>query len=938
MATKTSKKIRITALAKDLGVTPKDIMEKCAVEGVEGVTTPQSTVTVGLAETIKEWFGSGTGSAAAETAEHVNVDAARDRVKKATAKKKRGDSESEAAGETTAVVPEIPPVAGVTMMDAPPPVATAAAPVVPAVVVTPPAAASSTPVPSAIAPAAAPTPKPPPPSAPAPVAPVAKPHVPPPAPARPVVPIKIAPMNVPTRPVRERPAGQLMAQPAKSALSGPKVIRVDRPDNLPAPRPRSPGIGYGGGGGFGAGAGAGVANRGPGGPSGPGGPGGPAKRRPGGDAGRTGRAGEGTAGRRSSTDMDERRSRLSGSTGFFKRHHKGAVDRSRTGGPAHRVVASKPQGPVIIPDPVSVKELSALTGVKAAEIMKKSLLAGNMITINSALEGLTAAELMADFGIEVEIRQQASASVQIEQSFAGRTRLEERTRPAIVTILGHVDHGKTTLLDRIRSTNIAAGEAGGITQSTRAFQVNVTAGGAKRDITFIDTPGHEAFTAMRSRGAKITDVVILVVDAVEGLMPQTVESISHAKAANVAIIIALNKIDRPDFDEKNLQKIYGQLAANGLNPVPWGGDVEVALVSGLKGTGVPELLELIALQADVLELKADWKGHGLGTVLEARMEEGRGPVAQVLVQEGILKRGDFVVVGRGFGRVRDIVSDRGERLQQATPTMPVAISGIDEIPDAGDKFYVVDNLAAAEEAATERRAAERERELAAPKVTLDNIFETMAKSKRKELPLVVKADVQGSLETLKAVLGKIKAEDVTISIKHAAIGGINESDVELASTTGSVIVGFNVTSSPKSRKLAEVRKIDIRLYEIIYQLTDDMDKAVRGLLEPEVKLQVLGHAEVRAVFKITKVGAIAGCYVTDGTVERNAQIRVTRDGIVVEKDRRLEQLKRFKEDAKDVRAGNECGMKINGYDDIHVGDVIECYRTVTVRSLGGGNA
>lgn len=421
-------------------------------------------------------------------------------------------------------------------------------------------------------------------------------------------------------------------------------------------------------------------------------------------------------------------------------------------------------------------------------------------------------------------------------------------------------------------------------------------------------------------------------------MPQTVESISHAKAAGVALIVALNKVDRPDFDEKNLQRIYGQLAAQELNPVPWGGTVEVALVSGLKGTGIPELLELIALQADVLELKADWKGHAQGTVLEARMEEGRGAVAQVIVQEGILNRGDFVVVGRAYGRVRDIVNDRGERVAKAGPTMPVAISGIDEIPDAGDKFYVVETLADAEQAAGERRAAERERELSAPKITLDNIFETMANSKRKELPLIVKADVQGSLETLKVVLGRIKADDVTISIKHSAVGGVNESDVELAATTGSVVVGFNVTSNGKARKLAEIRKIDIRLYEIIYQLTDDMDKAVRGLLEPEVKLQVLGHADVRAVFKITKVGAIAGCYVTDGVVERNAQIRVTRDGIVVEKDRRLEQLKRFKEDVKDVRAGNECGMKINGYDDIREGDVLECYRTVMVRPLGSGNA
>ena len=937
MATKTVKRVRITAVAKELGVTAKDIIDKCALEGVDGVTTPQASVPIGLAETIKDWFGSGQGSAATETAEHVDVAAVKERAKKVTAKRKghgpdTGTPDSHdvatieapapAAIDSVTAAPEAPVSAPVRPVSIAPP----APPIVRVPTIRPPV---HTPVakPTHPSPSAAPTrlavqvppPPPPPPTMSAPPAPA--------VPVQPAVPVKPAAMNVPTRPTRTRPVGEQMAQPAKTSLAGPTVIRVERADNLPAPRPRSAGGMGGPPTGFGSGAGA---TRRPPPPA--------AKRRPGGDAGRTGRAAEGAAGgNRSTTDMDERKTRLAGSSGYFKRHHKGAETR-RPPGHTGRTVVTKPQGPVIIPDPVAVKELSNLTGIKAAEIMKKSLLAGNMITINSALDGMTAAELMAGFGIELEIRQETSASDEIVQRFATRTRTDERPRSPIVTILGHVDHGKTTLLDRIRNSNVAAGEAGGITQSTRAFQVAVNVGGADREITFIDTPGHEAFTAMRSRGAKITDVVVLVVDAVEGIMPQTVESINHAKAANVAIIVALNKIDRPDFEEKGLQRIYGQLAAHELNPVPWGGSVEVALVSGLKGTGVPELLELIALQADVLELKADWKGHAQGTVLEARMEEGRGPVAQLLVQEGILSRGDFVVVGRGFGRVRDIVSDRGERIQKASPAMAIAISGIDALPDAGDKFYVVDSLAAAEEAASERRAAERDRELSAPKVTLENIFEAMANSRRKELPLVVKADVQGSLETLKVVLSKIKADDVTISIKHAAVGGINESDIELAATTGSVVVGFNVTSNGKARKLAEVRKIDIRLYEIIYQITEDMDKAVRGLLEPEVKLQVLGHADVRAVFKITKVGAVAGCYVTDGVIERNAQIRVTRDGIVVEKDRRLEQLKRFKEDAKEVRAGNECGMKINGYDDIREGDVLECYRTVTVRPLGGGNA
>lgn len=969
MATKTLKKVRITQIAKDIGISTKDIIEKCAREGVEGVTTPQATVPLGLAETIREWFGGVSASSAAETSEQVDVGALREKAKKAAPKKRQQDagpsstaastdSEVESAAlKDSAVGVGKESAATVELGDKP---SVSASPTTGTRTVPP-----ATSVPVAAAPAAPPAPFPPkaappkvppatspagsvnPPQAPAaagggppaaggggsaaPTLPrVTAPPPRPPVPPRTIVP---APMNVPTRPVRPRNPGEQLQAPAKTALSGPKLIRVEQADQIAAPRPRSP---------FGSsrppmgrspmgGGGAGIVR--PGGPPGPGGAGGAGTRRPT-DSGRSGRAGAGQRDKFRERDDAEKKRQMEGADGYFKRH---SATRRPTGHAPSRVVA-KPQGPIRVPDPVSVKELSEISGVKVAEIMKRFLLAGNPITINAALDGEQAMEVMMDFGVEVEIDRMKTASEEIVERFADRQRTDERSRPPVVTILGHVDHGKTTLLDRIRSTNVAAGEAGGITQSTRAFQVEVTVGGQKRPITFIDTPGHEAFTAMRARGARVTDIVVLVVDAVDGIMPQTVESINHARAAQVAMIVALNKIDRPEFSEQGLQKIYGQMAANELNPVPWGGSVEVAQVSGLKGTGVDDLLALIALQADVLELKADWGGNAQGSVLEARMEEGRGAVAQLLVQEGTLKRGDFVVVGRAFGRVRDIVDDHGKRTQSADPTTPVAISGIDILPDAGDKFYVVDSLAAAEQAAMERRAHERERELSAPKVTLDNIFETMAKSKRKELPLVVKADVQGSIETLKAVLGKIKADDVTISIKHAAVGGINESDVELAATTGAVVVGFNVTSSGKARQLAEVRKVDLRLYDIIYQLTEDMDKAVRGLLEPEVRLQVLGHAEVRAVFKISKVGAVAGCYVTDGTIERNAQIRVTRDGIVVEKDRRLEQLKRFKDDAKEVRSGNECGMKINGYDDIREGDILECYRTTMVRPLGGGNA
>ena len=628
------------------------------------------------------------------------------------------------------------------------------------------------------------------------------------------------------------------------------------------------------------------------------------------------------------TDIAERENRLNRAGGFF-RSHKRTPDKRGMGG-AQQKSAGPAQGPVKIAEPIHIKELSAATGVKAGDILKKLFLQGTVATINSVITADQALETMLEFGVELEIEEAKSAAEIIEAGFKERTRTDERPRSPVVTIMGHVDHGKTSLLDRIRNTNVAAGEAGGITQATRAFQTPVKAGDRERVVTFIDTPGHEAFTSMRSRGAKVTDVVVLVVAADDGVMPQTIESINHAKAANVPIVVALNKIDRAEATENNIQRIYGQLAAHGLNPVPWGGTTEVVKTSAVKDIGIQELLDVLDYQADLLGLKADFKGIAQGTVLEAQVEEGRGPVARLIVQEGLLKRGDFVVIGRAFGRVRDIVNDRGQRIDEAGPSTPVAISGIDLLPDAGDSFFCTKSVKEAEEAAIERRRIERERELAAPKITLDNIFEHMGKAQVKELSLVVKADVQGSAEALRSELGKIKTDEVGVSVKHCAVGGINESDVALASATGAIIVGFNVTSSGKARSLAEQKNVEIRLYEVIYDLVDDVTKATSGLLAPEVKLEVLGHAEVRQVFKITKIGMIAGCYVTDGVIERNAQIRVTRGGIVVEKDRRLEQLKRFKDDAKEVRAGNECGMKIVGYDDIKEGDVLECYRTTTV--------
>ena len=947
-------KVRISQLAKDLGVDWKDIKSKCESEGIDQAKTASSTVSIGLAETIREWF-SGAGGTAVETAPKVEARAKTGAEDGAEAPKKPARRTAKKAADAAAEVVDAPaapaaePAPAVERVEpvveaAPAPVVVAPAPVVAevpeldlaprlptediSVVTSPESVAPHTVVDAPVSPAV-----------------LGKAHkstrlveaVAPPAPA--AAPVRPAPslitkppvrhtiqpaaapptMNVPKRPEVVRAIGQALT-PTKSALSGPKVIRVEQPEVLPTPRPRTfGGPGAPGGPRFG---GAGAGTRG--------------GHRPNTPSSRTGRAGEGRGrdfgsarpGDAGATDMNERERRLATSAGWMKSRRKGPG-----GGPGGGGARFEPGAPseVHVTEPISIKELSEKSGVKASEILKKLMLSGKVATINSTIETEMAIEIMMEHDIELKVEEAKSAAEIIEERFSARTRVDERSRPPVVTILGHVDHGKTSLLDRIRNTNVASGEAGGITQATSAFQVPVKAGEKERVVTFIDTPGHEAFTQMRARGARVTDIAVLVVAADDGVMPQTVESINHAKAAGVPIVVALNKIDKPEATDKNIQRIFGQLAEHGLNPVEWGGETEVLRVSATKGTGIQELLEMLDYVADLRDLKADAKGLAQGSCLEAQMEEGRGTVARIIVQEGQLKKGDFIVVGRAFGRVRDIVNDRGQRIETAGPSTPVAISGPDVLPDAGDKFYCVKSLKEAEEAALERRRIERERELAAPKITLDNIFEHMGKGGVKELPLVVKGDVQGSVETLKVVLGKIRTDEVAVSVKHCAVGGINESDVALAEATKAIIVGFNVTSNAKARALAEAKGIEMRLYEVIYDLTDDVAKAASGLLEPELKLEVLGHAEVREVFKISKVGAIAGCYVTDGVVERNAQIRVTRDGIVIEKDRRLEQLKRFKDDAKEVRAGNECGMKIDGYDDIKVGDVLECYKTIKVQ-------
>ncbi len=972
-----AKQKRISDIARELGVTSKAIIEKCIAEEVpaEVVKGHASVVPAGLEASIREWFAdSGGAGTAVERAEHPDVSKLRaSPTRRRTTKKSSATSgdESASTGESetgTAVaepgVPEstlttgAPPTPSIPVVVSPhvetghstvapasrtvrPSIPATAAPEAPAPITT---AAAST---GTAAPVAPPAPNGPathvaphtgagslhttPGSSPG-TEPPAQGGSRPGAPVRPAPrgPVRPAPVNVPSRPTVVKPVGQVLTEKAKVTLSGPRVVRIEAPDPVSAPSPR----------------------RGPGGPGGPRPPGGRGVvGGPGSDRADDNRrnkrrtAGGDAAGARrriapsgvedlplgtgfSEADLLEREERLARAAGILKQRRREAKAREQATGRGGDLSAA---GKVPITAPFTIKDLSAATGVKASDIVKRLFLQGVMATINSGIDPAKAAEIMMDFDVELDVREAQTAEQKVSSVFETRAKLDERPRAPIVTIMGHVDHGKTSLLDAIRKTNVASGEAGGITQKTSAFKVEIEVGPARKSVVFIDTPGHEAFTEMRARGANLTDVVVLVVGAPEGVMPQTIESINHARAAKVPIVVALNKIDSPQATDNQIQKIYGQLAEQGLNPVEWGGQTEVIKTSAVKGTGIKELLEILDLQAQILDLKADFKGSARGRVVEAGRDEGRGPVATVLVQDGELNVGDFIVVGRAHGRVRDITDDQGRRIKTAGPATPLQISGIDEVPDAGDAFFVTDSLRKAQEAAEQRGQRDREASLHQPKVTLDSIFSQMKDANVKEILIVLKADVQGSVDVIAHQVEKLSTNEVKVRVLHSAVGGIQESDVLLADASKAVIVGFNVIPAGKARTLADQKGVEIRTYQVIYDIVDDVKKAASGLLAPEIRQEVLGHAEVRKVFKVTGVGSVAGCYITDGLVQRDAFIRVTRQGIVIENDRVLEQLKRFKDDAKDVKAGMECGMKIVGYDDIKEGDILECYKKVEVK-------
>lgn len=566
---------------------------------------------------------------------------------------------------------------------------------------------------------------------------------------------------------------------------------------------------------------------------------------------------------------------------------------------------------------LTVAELAKKLHREPSEIIKKLFLLGVMATINQELDKDAIELICTDYGVEVEEEIQIDTT-DLEVYFADEEGVELVERPSVVTIMGHVDHGKTTLLDSIRNTKVTAGEAGGITQHIGAYQIEENG----KKITFLDTPGHAAFTTMRARGAKITDITILVVAADDGVMPQTIEAINHAKAAEVPIIVAVNKMDKPTA---NPDRVMQELTEHGLVPEAWGGDTIFVPLSALTGEGIDSLLEMILLVGEVEEYKANPDRNAVGTVIEAQLDKGKGSVATLLVQNGTLHIGDPIVVGNTFGRVRAMVNDLGRRVKTAGPSTPVEITGLNDVPQAGDRFVVFKDEKTArqigEARSTQAIQAQRSEKT---RISLDNLFEHMKQGEMKDINIVLKADVQGSAEALAAALYKIEVEGVNVKIIHTGVGAINESDITLAAASNAIVIGFNVRPDVNAKRSADAEEVDVRLHRIIYKVIEEIEAAMKGMLDPEFQEKIIGQAEIRQTFKVSKIGTIAGSYVTDGKITRDSGIRLIRDGVVIFEGE-IDALKRFKDDAKEVAQGYECGITIKNFNDVKEGDIIEAY-------------
>lgn len=929
-----TEKMRVHILAKELSVPSKVIIEKCKAEGITAVKNHMSTLSAGLHATICEWFSEGVNESTVETSQRVDLK--RVKIKRKKIKAPVSEEEGQKKAVPVASLPEVieSPAESVDISEPLKEVATATE--------TP---AESTTVASVVGEAPVP-------------------------PAEPTVTVENvenvdeAVVDVPVVveegaeelaspstevaqagtedsrdpsveeqdpkdppiPTSVKPAGPQNI-PAKAKLQGPRVVRYEAPDRDTLPIRRVPRD-------------ARPPQRGPtdsGRPAGPG----PAQMPPAPEKGRrksrvsprrgsgpVSDRGERVGGEWRDRDLQERRERLAGATG--RRIHRRRSTQSSGGGP--QSVQEGPRTEATVNEPVRMKEFCSATGLNFMQCFKVLKSEHDIVAnVNMSLPTDSAVLLALHFGIELKVVPLKTRLDALQEEFAQRERKSPQPRSPIVTMLGHVDHGKTSLLDAIRASHVATGEDGGITQHIGASHVKTEHG----EVTFLDTPGHEAFTAMRARGADLTDVVVLVIAADDGVMPQTVEAINHAKAAEVPIVVALNKIDLGD---QNKLKIYGELAEHGLTPSgDWGGDIDVILTSATKGIGVDELVEHLSHLTAVLDLKADPTVPATGTAIEAETKSGVGAVIRLLVIEGTLRVGDFVVCGPAYGKVRALLDDRGNRIDTASAAIPVEVWGLDDVPSSGDRLYVVDSLQRAKEIAaeTKQKRIEKARMQSTKVKTLEEMFERRDFDEVPELNLIIKADVDGSVAALKQTLGQPFSEEVKLTIRHAGVGMVTDSDVLLASACDGIVVAFRVEPSSGVRRMAERHGVDIRPYRVIYDVYDDIKKALEGLLSPKEHIESRATAEVRQVFRLSKKGGvIAGSYVTNGTLDRKHLSKIVRNGVVVREKCTFASLRRFKDDVKEVRSGFECGIRIDGFDDLHVGDIVESYEIIkTARTL-----
>ena len=916
--------LRVHTLAKELGVPSKVLIDKCRAEGIE-LKNHMAAISLGLAESIREWFSVGVDITSVEVAEPVDVEivrVVRNRRKKdeeAGSALAEATPQETASGSATAVAEELGEApspdtqpAGVALTTTEP---------APDVVVLPMTPAPGAPEVEELAaraptvtetivlePAGGPT--------------IAAPE------QQAQTPIVVLPPPQP--PELILPAGPKVV-PRPAELQGPRVVRVEAPEPQRYLRPR-PGPGTGRG---------------------------PTERLPlspgGATETTTPRRGRGKSRkqldeeaararsrspRRHGTvvdvdqrvrewrdqDLIERKERLASVTGHGLRDRRAAERRRQASQPGSVQPARREA--IALTVPITLKDFCSALGTPFMPISKRLLeQTGRLWTINQSIDAEQTELLAMELGIPIAMQRAKTAYELLEEEFAQRERKDLRPRPPVVAMLGHVDHGKTSLLDAIRHAKVAEGEAGGITQHIGAYRI----AGGDWDVTFVDTPGHEAFTAMRARGANLTDVVVLVVAADDGVMPQTIEAINHAKAAGVAIVVALNKMDLPGVD---LNRIYGQLVEQGLTPSEWGGQTDVLKTSAVKGEGIAELLAHLSTLSELMELKADPTVPAQATVIEAQMREGQGVVAHVLVREGTLRPGQSIVCGPAAGRIRALINGLGKPVKEASPGTPVEVSGLTELPQSGDRLYQVSSLAEAKEIAEEVRQQRRATELrlaVAPKPrTLEALLQCGADAEVPVLNVILRADVQGSVEVLKKSLAAFPAEKARLTVLQAAVGSISEADVQLAKASGALVIGFHVVPEDRARQLADQLGVEIRQYRVIYEILDDLHKALAGLLEPVHREEARGTAEVRQIFHVSRVGTIAGCYVTDGLVGRNHKVRLVRDGRIVVEQGSIDSLKRFKDDAREVRAGMECGIKLRDFDDLKPGDLVQAYELVEI--------